>query len=162
MITDLSDIEKQLEFSINQTISGNSTYEAVISLNDSKFTCAFIRFWIVGNPSGNQWINRKSVYIVATTDINEAYSQANKNYPIGFTHKGIPYSNNNWRYLGFSYAVDTKLSDPDYDYYYGRYIQINSAFIDGSNLKINFENTSSSNKTLKLEGWVKLEKHKFV
>ena len=151
-----------IEFEVvNQGIAGASTWTLEIDLGKDGFTVAHIQLWNKSTVS-TTYARNQSAYIIATQDINDAYSQANSRYWIGFTSSGNTYSNVNYRYEGFSYATDGALSKP-YFSRYGRYIRINSALIDGSILKIEFENTHGTiTEYLQIDGRVRLERSELV
>lgn len=157
MISGLDIGDYLFNFTVNQSMPGGSTWELVLDLGSPDFTCAYIQLWI-NWPGTQTYAAGNSAFIVATKDIDEAYSQASRRYITSFTYASNVYVNYNWRYLGYSYATDGKLSDSSYSDR-GDYILIRSARIDGQNLRIVFENIHATiTRNLELTGKVRGEK----
>lgn len=138
-----------------------ANYDLELDLEKDGYTIAEITFWIKGTSS-QATARYKSAFILATRTLNECYGQTNREYWNSFTWLSSTYSNCNWRYQGFSYATDARLSEAEYDKN-GNAIKIIHAHIDGKTLKIRFNNTFLSNTAyLRLEGRVRASRAEMV
>lgn len=159
MISTKSIGENVLVFYFEKTFSSLETYVLEIDLEEDAFTAAFVTMWIKETVA-SAFARRKSLFIVATRDINEGFAQANKKQSVDYLCDTL-YYNETWQYLGYSYATDGVLSSYDFDIS-GSCIQIDSAVIDGSILKIQFKNRCDSDRIVKMRGHMRLERHKLV
>lgn len=162
MISDLDFAESVYTFSVTgQSIAAASTWDLVLDVGELA-TCAIIQAWIQELGTLGEHVQRKSIHLVATDNIDDCYAQANKHQTLGFSDGVNQYTNVSWRYDGFSYSTDARLSDGDYATD-GAYIQAKYAYIDGTDVIIRFENLSSGHtKILTIEGKVRLEKARLV
>ena len=144
----------------NVSVAAGADYDLELDLEKDGYTVAEITLWIKGTVTTSA-ARRKSAFIIATRTLNECFGQTNHKYWVGFSSGVTHYSNFNWRYEGFSYATDSRLSEADFDKL-GSSVQIIHAWIDGKTLKIRFHNTSTSAKYLELNGRVRAERTKVV
>ena len=143
------DITKLIAFSLNQIISGLSDYVHVIDLGRDDWEAAYITLSDPTPPISRD--THKSIFAIATRDIDEAFSQSVYDRKV-FMPKGyIVYVIDNWDYVGFSYLTDAKLSKPSYGYDQN-WIYLKDAWIDGNDLKIKWHNNYGASKTLEIEG----------
>jgi len=151
---DIKNIEAIASFAVNQVITAFGTYDLVVDLGSSQYQIVEIIMRI--NATAPATLEkRKSIFLIATRDINEAYSQSNEKKTTVVTgHNGIPYYIYSWVYTGYTYAIDMQLSGNDYDQY-GIWIRVEHAHIDGSDLRIRFKNMAITNRCLNIEGIVK-------
>lgn len=97
-----------------------------------------------------------SGFLVVTNDYDDARSQASKyEQDIVGCYTGPYYYIHHHRYMGFSYAVDGFLSHPAFNTNANQ-VRINRAKINGSNLEIEFYNSSGASALVYVEGRAKV------
>jgi hypothetical protein len=157
--SDLREITKLVTFEItNQLVMPLASYEKVIAIGDEGWNVALVSLWLQNASAVTTNARRISAFIVLTEDQSDAYSQTTD---YGVTairaYGGMLYYIPHYKYAGFSYAVDSKLSEQRYDKTAAR-IRIESGKIDGSDVKITFYNPTGSNGYIYVRGVVRLIK----
>lgn len=140
----------------NQGINALATYEKVIALGSDKFNVCHITLWNKYDAAVTLNARRASAYITATKDFNKAYAQGVRYELIGVQGYFMTYYVPNYRYSGFSYATDAKLTERSFDTT-GRRIEVEKAIIDGSDLKLTFKNPGGTYGRIYVEGRIKAE-----
>ncbi len=161
-IAELADVTKIVSFDvIGQSVSGNSSWELVVPIGEG-WQAAIVTLWARAGAHVTANAKRISACLFVSNDVNDAYSQA-VIYEIhaAGSYQGITYWIPSYKYGGFSYATDARLCDPGFDSS-GARARIESAQIDGSDLKITFYNTSSTGTILYLEGRIRLLRSKLL
>ena len=155
MNSNIREITKLVPFTIADSIVGMSTKTFSIDIDRSDWELALVTIW-------NQTVGvstsaiRLSGFLVLRTDKTKAYSQVSYKYSdtVG-SYTGPYYTITQHKYRGFSYAVDSRLSDACFDVS-GYYVQIDEAKINGSDVDFIFRNTWGWTKTIKVRGIIKL------
>ena len=157
-ISHLKNVSKIVSFTIDsQNVAGGANYTKVIAVGEG-WEVARVTFWakdVLPVPTN---VKRISAYIILTDDYNDAYSQAVRYVLIGVKgYSGITYYLPNYKYSGFSYATDSKLSDPGFDTT-GKAIRLIRGKINNADVELEFNNTSAVLRTLHIEGRIRLSK----
>lgn len=159
MICKLADLTKIVGFVLNQSVSAYSTYTHTIAVGRDDWDLAIVTLWN-RNITSNDWkIRRMSARLVLGREYDEGYSQAGEMqedivYPSGTS---FYYHIINHRYSGFSYATDSKLSNAGYNTS-GTIIRIYRGCLSGSDVEVDYQNTSPASAVIRIEGKVKLYK----
>ena len=160
-LSKLSNIAKIVPFTIEGVnVDGQGTYTKNIDIGESFWEIAQVTFWLRNISSIYADARRISSYITLTTNYDDAFSQMSSykitsvpSYPSGMLYY-LP----NYKYSGFSFATDARLSDYSVDRD-ARYIRVNKGRINGSNVEIEFYNAFGSIRTLDLEGNIRLSRN---
>lgn len=143
------DIEAQL-------VAGLGTYVETIALGNDRFNVCHVTIWnklsahVVANAQ------RVSAYITATKDVSKGFGQGVRYTVTVVQGYSMTYYVPNYRYSGFSYAVDSQLTPPAFDST-GVRVLVEKAVINGSDLEITFRNTVSANSYIYAQGVIKAE-----
>ena len=161
-ISKLKEVSKIVPFLIDSVnVPANSTYTEVIDIGEDFWEVAQVTLWIRAVLGVTSNVRRTSAYLVLTRDYDEAYSQATNYILRSVQGYSMTYYLPSYKYEGFSFATDAKLSEARFAST-GSSIQILRGKIDGTDVKIDFKNTTELARTLQIEGKIRLSKIKVL
>lgn len=162
MKSNIREITKIVSIDINgQSIAAQGTYTEIIDVERDDWEIAFVTLWNKDRSGMGVYgeYKRLSAFLVLTNDYDDAFSQASRVhrdvvYPYPAT---LYYYIHNHRYRGYSYAVDSMLSS-NYGFSSNGFVRIERGRINGTDVEIEFFNTSFGSSVMYLEGRIKLQR----
>lgn len=153
MISIVKEFTSLIEIDFNVSVSGQADLTVNVGLDRDDWEVAYVTMWSYNSRQSH----RRSMFIIATKDIDDAWSQSVYNRS-GFMPKGyLGYIIDNWDYVGITYASQGFLTKPSYGFT-GRYVYVESARINGSNLEIVLHNNYSNAVNCQMKGRARMSR----